>query len=76
MLTDASYLYDATDVAAASKKHGFQVFEGLDLSKAAMDSTIRAFAVALSAADVGVFFYAGHGCRYPARISLCRSMPS
>ena len=52
---------DAADVAGALKKHGFQVFEGLDLRKAAMDSTIRDFAVALSAADVGVFFYAGHG---------------
>jgi Flp pilus assembly protein TadD len=52
---------DATDVAAALKMHGFQVIEGLDLEKVALDRKIRDFAAALAGADVGLFFYAGHG---------------
>jgi uncharacterized caspase-like protein/Tfp pilus assembly protein PilF len=52
---------DATDVAAALKGHGFQVIEGLDLDKVALDRKIRDFAAALVGADVGLFFYAGHG---------------
>jgi uncharacterized caspase-like protein len=52
---------DATDIAAALNKLGFQVIDGLDLDKAAFDHKVRDFAVALKGADVGVLFYAGHG---------------
>jgi len=52
---------DATDVAAALKMHGFQVIEGFDLDKVALDRKLRDFAAALAGADVGLFFYAGHG---------------
>jgi uncharacterized caspase-like protein len=52
---------DAADVAAALRAFGFQVVDGRDLDKAALDRKIRDFATALSGADVGVFFYAGHG---------------
>ena len=52
---------DATDIAAALKKLGFQVIEGFDLDKASFDRTVRDFANTLSGANVGVFFYAGHG---------------
>ena len=52
---------DATDMVAALEKHGFQVLEGFDLDKAAFDRKVRDFATALSSAQVGVFFYAGHG---------------
>ena len=52
---------DATDMVAALKKHGFQVLEGFDLDKAAFERKVRDFAIALSSAQVGVFFYAGHG---------------
>jgi uncharacterized caspase-like protein len=52
---------DAADIAAALKKHGFQVIEGVDLNKAAFDRKVGDFAVALRGADAGVFFYAGHG---------------
>jgi tetratricopeptide (TPR) repeat protein len=52
---------DAADVAAALKMHGFQVIEGLDLEKVALDRKIRDFARALEGAVVGLFFYAGHG---------------
>jgi uncharacterized caspase-like protein len=52
---------DAADMAAALKKLGFQFIEGFDLDKAALDRKIRDFATALRGADMGVFFYAGHG---------------
>ena len=52
---------DAADVGAALKKLGFQVIEGFDLDKAAFDRKVRDFAGALQGAEVGVFFYAGHG---------------
>ena len=52
---------DAADMAAALKKLGFQVIDGFDLDKASLDRKIRDFATALSGADVGLFFYAGHG---------------
>ena len=52
---------DATDMGAALKKLGFEVLEGFDLDKAGFERKIRDFAAALQGADVGVFFYAGHG---------------
>jgi hypothetical protein len=52
---------DAADVATALKRVGFKVIEPLDLDKAGMDRTVRDFATALVGAEVGVFFYAGHG---------------
>jgi uncharacterized caspase-like protein len=58
---------DAADVAAALKGHGFQVIEGLDLDKVALDRKLRDFAAALAGADVGLFFYAGHGLQVEGR---------
>jgi uncharacterized caspase-like protein len=52
---------DATDIGAALKKLGFEVIEGFDLDKAGFERKIRDFAAALKGAEVGVFFYAGHG---------------
>jgi hypothetical protein len=52
---------DATDIASLMRRLSFQVMEGLDLDKAAFDAKIREFTAALRGADVGVFFYAGHG---------------
>ena len=52
---------DAGDMAAALRTHGFEVLDGIDLDKAALERKIRDFAAALVGADVGVFFYAGHG---------------
>ena len=52
---------DAGDMAAALRMHGFEVLDGIDLDKAALERKIRDFAAALVGADVGVFFYAGHG---------------
>ena len=50
---------DATDIAAVLKALGFDVSEGIDLTKAAMDDKIREFADTLSGADAAVFYYAG-----------------
>jgi uncharacterized caspase-like protein len=52
---------DAGDVIAALKKHRFQIVEGLDVDKVGFDRKVREFAVALEGAEVGLFFYAGHG---------------
>jgi len=52
---------DATAMSTALKTRGFQVIEGLDLDKPTFDRKVREFSTALSGADVGVFFYAGHG---------------
>lgn len=52
---------DAADMAQALRKHGFKVLVGLDLGKAAFDRKIRDFSAALHGAEVGLFFYAGHG---------------
>ena len=52
---------DATDMAASLRSMGFQVIEGYDLNKAALDRKIRDFATALRGAQAGLFFYAGHG---------------
>jgi uncharacterized caspase-like protein len=52
---------DMADMAEALRKLGFSVLEGRDLDKGAMDRKLRDFAQALSGAQVGLFFYAGHG---------------
>jgi uncharacterized caspase-like protein/Tfp pilus assembly protein PilF len=52
---------DAADMAVALKALGVTVISGVNLDKAGLDRTIKEFSVALSGADVGVFFYAGHG---------------
>jgi hypothetical protein len=52
---------DAEDFATALQALGVEVIKGIDLDKPAMDLEIRKFSSALSGADVGIFFYAGHG---------------
>ena len=52
---------DATDMAAALKKHGFQVIEGFDLNKVEFERKVRDFSRELQGTEAGVFFYAGHG---------------
>ena len=52
---------DASDMAAVLKAHGFQVLEGFDLGKSAMEARLRDFSRALASNEVGLFFYAGHG---------------
>ena len=58
---------DASDMAAALQKVGFEVILGLDLGKVAFDGKVRDYARALEKADVAVFFYAGHGLQVGGR---------
>jgi hypothetical protein len=52
---------DASDMAAALRKEGFQVILGLDLDQEHFADTIQRFARLLDDADVALFYYAGHG---------------
>jgi hypothetical protein len=52
---------DAADVAASLRRLGFEVLEGNDLDKRGMERLIRQFGLRLAAADLALFFYAGHG---------------
>ncbi len=52
---------DAEDIAAALGDLGFQVILGTDLNQQALAQKVHEFAKALDGADVGLFFYAGHG---------------
>ncbi len=52
---------DASDLAVALQRLGFDVMQGVDLDKRSMERTIREFGVKLSGADVALFLYAGHG---------------
>lgn len=52
---------DASDIQVVLEKLGFVVIYGNDLDKAGMVRLVRDFADALTGAEVGAFFYAGHG---------------
>ena len=52
---------DAADMAAALGRLGFEVIPVLDGSYAQMDDAILQFSRQLAGADVGLFYYAGHG---------------
>lgn len=52
---------DATDIADALKRLGFEVVLGLDLDQQNFAATLEKFTRLLDNADVGLFFYAGHG---------------
>jgi uncharacterized caspase-like protein len=58
---------DASDMAAELRQLNFDVIDGTDLSKDEMEKLIRAFAAKLTGADVGLFFYAGHGLQVDGR---------
>jgi len=57
----ANPLNDARALAAALERSGFAVILATDLDKAGFDAAILAFGKALKGAEVGLFFYAGHG---------------
>ena len=52
---------DAADMAGMLRSLGFEVVEGVDLSYDNMQQTVRRFVGALEGAELGLFFYAGHG---------------
>jgi peptidoglycan hydrolase-like protein with peptidoglycan-binding domain len=51
---------DASDLAAALARLGFDVVDGNDLDKRAMERTMRQFTQKLAHADVALFYFAGH----------------
>ena len=52
---------DASDIALALRNIGFEVVEGRDLDKRAMEDKIREFSRKLDNSKLALFFYAGHG---------------
>ena len=58
---------DATAVAAALRRLGFEVIEGRDLSEKDFYDRITAFDAAARSANVALFFYAGHGLQVDGR---------
>lgn len=52
---------DADAVSSKLESLGFDVVRGIDLDQDGMQRTIGEFSTKLSQADVGLFFYAGHG---------------
>ncbi len=61
---------DATDIATALKRLQFEVLEGIDLDKRAMERLIRQFDQKLAGAEIALFFYAGHGMQVAGRNHL------
>ena len=63
--TDTSALPNASNDGRAMAERlrglGFEVFEGIDQNRGQMQSLIAHFSRALRDAEVGLFFYAGHG---------------
>ena len=51
---------DAADMAATLTRLGFDVVDGSDLDKRAMERTMRQFTQKLSHVDVALFYFAGH----------------
>ena len=61
---------DATDVAGALKRLGFDVLGGealLNLDRVEMGRAIRRFTKALRHAEIGLFYYSGHGIQVSGR---------
>ena len=52
---------DAKAVTQSLERLGFDVVSGVDLSRDQMNRKMKTFARKLVGADVGLFFYAGHG---------------
>ena len=55
---------DATDIASALKKLGFNVTLKTDANQRTMEESIRDFGGTLQSGGVGLFYYAGHGIQY------------
>jgi hypothetical protein len=52
---------DATEVAAALERLGFDVVRGINLDYDGMRNKVKVFTERLSGAQVGLFYYGGHG---------------
>jgi uncharacterized caspase-like protein len=52
---------DANDMAAVLQRLGFEVILKTNANKKAMIGALRSFGKKLSASEIGLFYYAGHG---------------
>ena len=52
---------DGREMAEALRRVGFEVMEGIDLDRQAMEQMVRSFARTIRGSDVALLFYAGHG---------------
>ena len=52
---------DGREMAEALRRVGFEVMEGIDLDRQAMEQVVRSFARTIRGSDVALLFYAGHG---------------
>jgi len=59
--TLANPVNDAEDIAAKLRTIGFEVVDGYNLGKRDLEQKVGEFADALDGAEVGLFYYAGHG---------------
>ena len=55
---------DATDVAAALQRDGFQTIVAVDVDKVRMDESIIRFSRAARTSDVAMFYYSGHAMQF------------
>ena len=63
----ANPVNDAIEIEALLKSSGFQVKRYTDLDQTAMKRVIDEFGSSLNSAEVGLFFYAGHGIQANGR---------
>ena len=59
--------HDATDVAAAFERLGFQVTRVDNASRSELWDSLQSFSIAASASEIAVVFYAGHGMEVDKR---------
>jgi TPR repeat protein len=52
---------DATLVAGALRKQGFEVVTAIDLTKQQLESAVEQYARSLNGAEISLFYYSGHG---------------
>ena len=64
-LTNA--INDAQDIASRLEALHFRVVKVLDADRTGLERAIRDFAAALKSADLGLFYYAGHGLQFAGR---------
>jgi Caspase domain len=55
---------DASDVAAALKRGGFETIVGVDMDRLGMEDAVIRFAKAARSADVAMFYYSGHAMQF------------
>jgi uncharacterized caspase-like protein len=63
----ANPVNDAADMSAKLRELGFEVIEGENLGKRDLERKVGEFSDALAGAEVGLFFYAGHGLQIDGR---------